>query len=435
MEFPDAATVDAVLETPEYPRFASVRYEPETPACDDPAAEARAELDALPLERLPSGGTVAIGLGSRGIHDIVPIARAIVDEVRDRGFEPVVVPAMGSHGGATAEGQRQTLAGIGLTEEALDCEIDARMETTVLGESAVGAPVPFADAAAEADGVLVVNRVKAHTNFTGRFESGLTKMTTIGLGKQAGAAAAHRHALVEGYVPVLEAALEVIREATPLLGGVAIVENFEDRTAEVAGVPAAELPDAEAPLKERADEYMPTLPYDDLDVLVVDRIGKDVSGAGMDTNVVGRYQVLNADDPETPDISRIVVRRLTEATHGNGNGIGLADITTQAVADELDLDQVYTNALTSGSLSKARIPVALPDDERAVTAALSTIGTYDPETVTVAWIRDTSHLSEFRVSEALTKDLPEGVTVQEWAELSFEDGSPVFEPTDGPETE
>jgi hypothetical protein len=405
-----------------------VRYAPDTPELDDPAAAARTELDALPLETLDAGATVAVGLGSRGIHDILPVARAVIDELRRRGFEPVVVPAMGSHGGATAEGQRRTLAGIGLTEEALDCPIDASMETTVLGDSAIGAPVPFSTAALAADGVLVINRVKAHTNFTGRFESGLTKMATVGLGKQPGAKATHEPALTEGYVPVLAAAYEVVREEAPLLGGVAIVENFHDRTALVEGVAAADLPDAEEPLKERADAYMPTLPYDDIDVLVVDEIGKDVSGAGMDTNVVGRFQVLNTDDPQTPDISRIVVRGLTEATHGNGNGIGLADITTQSAVDELDLDQVYTNALTSGSLSKARLPVVLPDDELALDAALSTIGRYDPESVRVVWIRDTAHLSEFRVSGALAADPPAGVEVEAEETLRFEDGRPVFEP-------
>ncbi|AZH26395.1 lactate racemase domain-containing protein [Haloplanus aerogenes] len=426
MQFPDGAVVDEVLTLPTLPRFAAVRYDPETPELDDVAGTTRAELDRLPLADLPDGATVAVGLGSRGIHDIVTVARTVVDELRDRGFDPVVVPAMGSHGGATAEGQRETLAGIGLTEDALGCPIDARMDTTVLGESEVGAPVPFSAAALDADGILVVNRVKAHTNFTGRFESGLAKMTAIGLGKQAGAQAAHEHALDRGYVPVIEAAFEVIREAAPLLGGVAIVENFHDRTATVEAVPAAALPDAEEPLKEAADAYMPTLPYDDIDVLVVDRIGKDVSGAGMDTNVIGRYRVLNADDPDSPAIDRIVVRGLTEATHGNGNGIGLADVTTRAVVDELDLDQVYTNALTSNSLSKAVIPVVLPDDERAISAALSTIGTYDPETVRIVWIRDTGHLGEFRVSEALARDAPDAVEVEQWLELSFDDGEPTF---------
>jgi hypothetical protein len=430
MRFPDESELDGVLASPPLPAFAAVRYEPETPELDDPAGVARAELDALPLDSLPVDGTVAVGVGSRGIHDIVPVARAVVDELRERGFEPVVVPAMGSHGGATAEGQRRTLAGIGLTEKSLDCRIDASMETTVVGESTIGAPVPVSTAALAADGVLVINRVKAHTNFTGRFESGLTKMATVGLGKQPGAKATHERALTEGYVPVLTAAYEVVRDETPLLGGIAIVENFHDRTAVVEGVAASELPEAEEPLKEMAEEYMPTLPYDELDVLVVDEIGKDVSGAGMDTNVIGRYQVLNTDDPAVPEIKRIVVRGLTEATHGNGNGIGLADVTTQQVIEELDLDQVYTNALTSASLSKATLPVVMPDDEYALDAALSTIGSYDPETVRVAWIQHTGKLSSFRVSAALARDPPGGVEVEGWLELAFDEGEPVFRSTD-----
>ncbi|MFB6094709.1 MAG: DUF362 domain-containing protein [Halanaeroarchaeum sp.] len=429
MHFPTRDALEATLPEPSIPDFAAVRYEPDTPAVDDVVAETRDAVADLPLSSLPEGGTVAIGLGSRGIDDVASIARTVVDEMRERGLEPVVVPAMGSHGGATPEGQRRTLEGIGLSEEALGCPIDARMDTTVLGTSDVGAPVPFSTAALEADGIVVINRVKAHTNFTGRIESGLTKMSVIGLGKQAGASAAHEYALEEGYVPVLESALEVIEAEAPLLGGVAIVENFHDRTAHVEGVPAAALPEAEVPLLERANEYMPTLPFEDLDVLVVDEIGKDVSGAGMDTNVIGRYQVLNAADPETPDVDRIVVRGLTEATHGNGNGIGLADVTTRATVEALDLDQVYTNALTSASLSKAQIPVVMPDDEFALRAALSTIGTYDPETVRIAWIENTGHLSSFRVSRALAEVAPEPVSIEAWHSLVFEGGKPVFEPT------
>lgn len=429
MEFPDAEVVDAAVDSPPFPRFASVRYDPETPTLSDVAAETRSQVDALPLDTLPSGASVAVGLGSRGIHDVVTVARTVVDELASRGFEPFVVPAMGSHGGATADGQRRTLAGLGLTEESLGCPVDARMETTVLGDSDAGASVPFSTAALEADGVVVVNRVKPHTNFSGRFESGLTKMATVGLGKRAGAKAAHARALDEGYPAVLEAAFDVVRAETPFLGGIAVVENFRDRTARVAGLPAESLPDAEASLLREATDYMPTLPYDEIDVLVVDRIGKDVSGTGMDTNVIGRYSVLNADDPDYPDVKRVFVRGLTEATHGNGMGIGLADVTTRSVAEALDLDQVYTNALTSGSLAKASLPVVLPDDERAFAAALSSIGPYDPETVRIVWIRDTASLSSFRVSEALVADAPDNVTVESRCSLRFDDGDPVFEPS------
>ena len=427
MEFPDADTAEAALPALEFPSFHEVRYDPPAPTLDDVGDAAGRELDRLPLDGLPAGSTVAVGLGSRGIHDIVPVAQAVVAELQERGYEPVAVPAMGSHGGATADGQRRTLASIGLTEEALGCPVDPRMDTEHLGTSAIGGEVHHATASLEADATLVVNRVKAHTNFDGRLESGLCKMLTVGLGKQVGAKAVHEQALVKGYEAAIESALEVVTEHAPVVGGVAIVENFYDETAIVEGVPVSELPDRETGLLERAYEYMPTLPYDDLDVLVVDEIGKDVSGAGMDTNVIGRYQVLNAEEPDSPDIDRIVVRGLTEATHGNGNGIGLADITTVDVAEELDLHQVYTNALTSGSLSKARLPVVLPDDRLALLAALSTVGPYDPETIRVAWIRDTSHLSSFRVSTALAAEDYDHVEVVGDAPLSFPAGDARFD--------
>lgn len=432
MEFPDADAVDAVLDPVDPPPFARVRYEPETPTLDDVPAATREAVSRLSLSDLAPGSAVAVGLGSRGITDVVTVAETVVEALRDRDLEPVVVPAMGSHGGATAAGQTDALAGLGLTAERLDCPIDARMETERVGESALGAEVHLARSVLEADAVVVVNRVKPHTNFTGKIESGLSKMATVGLGKQPGARSFHETALVEGYVPTIETTLDVVRTAVDLRGGVAIVENFRDETALVEGIPGDDLPDAEAPLQRRAREWMPTLPFDELDVLVVDRIGKDVSGAGMDTNVVGRYRVLNADDPETPDIKRVVARRLTEATHGNGNGVGLADVTTRTLVDDLDLQQVYTNALTSSSLSKAGLPVVMPDDERAVRAALSTIGRWDRETVRAAWIRDTSHLSTFRVTPGLLDDAPEAVTVEGWQDLRFEDGDPAWVDREAP---
>jgi hypothetical protein len=425
MEFPDPETIAGTLDPVEFPGFATVEYDPPAPELGDPAAVAREAVGELPLSDLEAGASVAVGLGSRGITDILPIARATIDELRERGFEPVVVPAMGSHGGATPEGQRETLAGIGLTGEALGCPIDTRMETEpVDGDDE---PMHLARAALEADAILAVNRVKPHTNFDGAVESGICKMLAVGFGKHRGARAFHRRALDRGYVPVLIDALERIVGSTTVLGGVAIVENFHDRTARIEGIPTSALPDREADLLERAREGMPTLPFDALDVLVVDRIGKDVSGAGMDTNVIGRYEVLNAEDPETPEIDRIVVRGLTEATHGNGQGIGLADLTTVDVIESLDLDQVYTNALTSSSLSKARLPVALPTDELALVAAVSTTGSYDPTSIRIAWIEDTGHLSRFRVSEALAEDPPEHCSIDRRERLVFEDGTPRFE--------
>ena len=430
MEFPDADVADAALPEVRFPTFTRVSYDPETPEIDDVRGATRSAVASLPLSTVPAGGTVAVGLGSRGITDIRPIAETVVAELSAAGFDPVAVPAMGSHGGSTAEGQRRTLAALGLTEDALGCPIDARMDAAVAGTTDRGHEVPVATAALEADGIVVVNRVKPHTNFTGRVESGLSKMLTVGLGKRAGARAFHEAALTHGYVDTIERALDVVRDEAAVVGGVAVVENFHDRTAHVEAIPASDLPDAEADLLERAREYLPTLPVDDLDALVVEEIGKDVSGSGMDTNAIGRYGVVNAADPATPDIDRIAVLGLTDATHGNGHGIGLADVTTSDVAAELDLDQMYTNALTSGSLSRSSIPIVLPSDRHALRAAVATAGRYDPDEARIAWVRDTSHLSSFRVSEALFDAVVDrdAVTVERRERLTFDDGAAGFEP-------
>jgi hypothetical protein len=338
---------------------------------------------------------------------------------------------MGSHGGATAGGQRETLASLGVTESSVGAPIDARMDVERVAEVRVGDtdyPVFVASAAVAADGVVVVNRVKPHTNFSGRVESGLCKMLVAGLGKQRGASSFHAAALSEGYVPALEAAFAAIAEAVPLVGGLALVENAAEETAHVEGIPGSEILDREPALLERASEEMATLPVEEVDLLVVDELGKDVSGAGMDTNVVGRYRVLNAPDPETPEIQLVYARGLTVRTEGNGNGIGLADLTRRAALDQLDTAKTYANALTSGSLAKARIPVVAPDDELALRVALSALGSPDPDDVRVVWIRNTQDLGELHVSTGVVDDLPETTTVVEEAELGFDDGTARFEP-------
>jgi hypothetical protein len=405
-------------------------YGPDTPEVDDVRGASRDAVGSLPLSEVPAGGTIAVGVGSRGIHDIALIARTVVAELSAAGYDPVVVPAMGSHGGASAEGQRRTLAGLGLTEETLGCPIDARMDTVTLGTTDRGQSIPIAKAALEADGIVVINRVKPHTNFSGTLESGLCKMLTVGLGKQAGARTFHEAAISHGYVDTIERALDVVRSNAPVIGGVGIVENFHDRPAHIEGIPAPDLPETEAGLLRRAKEYLPTLPFDDLDVLVVEEIGKDVSGSGMDTNVVGRYRVLNAVEPGSPDIDRIVALGLTDATHGNGHGIGLADLTTTDVAAELDLDQMYTNALTSGSLSRSAIPVALPSPSHALRAAVGSLGQYRPDEARLAWIQDTARLSSFRVSEALVSEVGEAVTIDQREKLTFEEGEAAFVPVE-----
>ncbi|MDB9248418.1 DUF362 domain-containing protein [Halorubrum ezzemoulense] len=434
MEFPDRSEVDGLIDPQPLPEFARVRYEPRAERLDGVAETAHKELDELALDGLDSGATVAVGVGSRGIDRIDEVAAAVVERIAERGFEPVVVPAMGSHGGATPEGQREVLAALGVTEERVGAPIDARMGAERLATAGVGdadLPVYFSEAALAADAVVVVNRVKAHTNFTGEIESGLTKMTVVGLGKQRGAKSFHSTALAEGYVETLTAALDVIEEETPLVGGIALVENFEEEIGHLEAVPAGSFLAREPELLERANDEMPTLPVDDVDLLVVDEIGKEISGAGMDTNVIGRYRVLNASDPETPDVDLIYVRGLTEATKGNGNGIGLADLTRRSAVDQLDLKKSYANALTSGSLAKSKLPVVAPDDEFGLRTAAAALGAYDPETARIVWIRNTQDLGEYRVSDAVVDDLPEGADVVGRETVAFEDGTARFEAAGG----
>ncbi|CAJ53312.1 lactate racemase domain-containing protein [Haloquadratum walsbyi] len=432
LSFPDAETVEAALPTREIPSFAAVESHPETPVESDIIKATQYAVNNLsgPLSSVPAGGTIAVGLGSRGIHDIQTVAQVTIDELISRGYNPVVIPAMGSHGGATPAGQRQTLEEIGLNEETLGCSIDAGMETTVLGETTRGHNISFAQSAVDADGIIVINRIKPHTNFTGYIESGLSKMLTVGLGKQAGARTFHETALTNGYVDTIERALEIICDTVRVIGGIGIVENFHEQTAHIDGIPADKLPEAETSLLTRAESYLPTLPFDDLDVLIIEKIGKDISGAGMDTNVVGRYRVLNADNPDTPAISRIVVLGLTETTHGNGQGIGLADITTANVVSELDFEQTYTNALTSASVSKAHLPLVMPSERHAIQAALGTIGQYDPQTARIAWISDTSQLSQFHLSTGLLPGIEatDSLTIKQRMELCFTDDIARFDP-------
>ncbi len=430
MDFPDRDDVAGLLESRPLPSFARVRYEPSTDALADPPSRARSELDRLALEDLAAGATIAVGVGSRGIHAIDGIVAEVVSGLDERGFEPVIVPAMGSHGGATSEGQREILETLGITETNMGVPIDARMDTERVAEVEVGGtrtPVYVASAALEADAVLVVNRIKPHTNFSGRLESGLCKMIAVGLGKQQGAGAFHSTAIRRGYVPTIEALVDAIRESVPLVGGIALVENFHEETARVEAIPAPDLERREPELLERAKEEMATLPVDNVDLLVVDELGKEISGAGMDTNVIGRYRVLNAPDPDRPSIDLIYARGLTEATKGNGNGIGLADVTRRAAVEQLDLRKTYANALTSGSLAKARLPVVAPDDEMALRITLNALGDYDPEDARIVWIENTTDLVELRVSEALLPEIADAVTVVGRETVAFEEGSASFE--------
>jgi hypothetical protein len=376
------------------------------PTEPDPYAAAQAALEPLRGQIRP-GARIAVTAGSRGIHDLTTVVKAAVDWLKSVDAEPFVIPAMGSHGGATAEGQREMLAGLGVTPESMGCPIEATMETVVLGTLPDGTPVHHDAIAAKADGVLLVNRVKPHTDFHGPVESGLAKITAIGLGNHRGAAALHA-----GGIPLLggaiAAAARMVVAHGKVLGGLAILENAHERTASVQLVVADGIAEAaENALLLRAGALMGRLPFEELDVLVVDEMGKDKSGTGMDTNVLGRCWVYGIPEFESPSIAAISVHRLSVASHGNASGLGLADVIPARMLEQIDLRASYVNALTSGAggARRSRLPMVLEDDEAAVIGAVTMSGRRDWADLRLARIRDTLSPNELMVTPALLKEV------------------------------
>jgi hypothetical protein len=398
------------------PLFLRVRQQLPTDHLDDPAASVRAELERIGLaERLFPGASVAITAGSRGIAEIPLVLRSVVDFVRASGGMPFVVPAMGSHGGATVEGQRHVLAEYGITEQSVGAPIRATMETVELGQLPSGARV-FIDAyAAAADATIVVNRVKAHTAFRGSIESGLCKMTCIGLGKAEGAEQTHTFGLRE----TIPQAASLILESGNIVGGLALVENAAHQLAIIQAARPEEFLETDRALLVRANAYLPRVPFDRLHVLVVGWLGKNLSGSGMDYNVVGMWRRIGGE--RVPDFERIVVLDLTDESDGNGLGVGIADFTTQRLYAKLDLPKMYLNGLTSHALEAIKIPIVLESDQQAMQVALHAVG--HAADARVAIVRSTLDLDELLVSQALADEVagdPRLEVVGPAAELEFD---------------
>lgn len=352
-------------------------------------------------DHLRPGARVALAVGSRGIVRLAEITRAIADEVRRRGATPFVVPAMGSHGGATAEGQRQILAGYGVDEPAVGAPVRSSMDTVELGRLPDGTPVYFDRAASEADGIILINRIKPHTGFHGPIESGLVKMIAIGLGKHRGAGAMHHR----GYPSFSRLLPEVARfsmSRMPILFGVAVVENAFGQIAHLEAVPAAHILVREPELLAMARERMGRLFVERLDLLVVDEIGKNISGVGMDPNITGRFEEPSVSGGA--QIQKIVVLRLTPETHGNAYGIGMADVTSQDVLEGIDFAATYTNAATSSVLAAARVPVVAPTARDAVALAYRTLTGVTPGQAKIVRIKNTLELHRIWMCEHLWEE-------------------------------
>ncbi len=403
------------------PRMIRVRQTfPRPRVTDIPRAVAEAlERAGLPVKR---GDTVAVGAGSRGIASIDVIVGATVRWLRDRGARPFIFPAMGSHGGGTPEGQLSVLAHYGITEETMGCPIRATMDVVQVGE-ALGLPVWLDALAAEADWIGLVNRVKPHTDFKGSIESGLFKMMTIGLGKHRGAIQYHRANIHHGYEKVITAVGREMLARARIGFGLGIVENGYDETARIEAFTAAALEEGERRLLKDAREWMARLPFSPIDVLIVEEMGKNISGAGMDTNVIGRPSNPHEPFPADPRILWIVALDLTDESYGNATGIGNADFTTRRLVDKIDMKPTLINCITACAPNGAKIPATYDTDREAIETALSCIGLTPPEQARVIRIRNTLLLGEIEVSEAFAAELarrPELTPLSDPAPLAFD---------------
>lgn len=396
---PIAEEIEELLRGVEFPRMALVEQEVESPAAlSDVGGAVREALEGV---ELPSG-SVAVGVGSRGVGGIAEVVAGLVGVLKEGGAEPFVVPAMGSHGASTAEGQAEVLRHLGVDEESVGCPVRATMESVRIGETPAGVEVFMDRNAYEADSVIVVNRIKPHTAFRGAVESGPTKMLAIGLGKQRGAYSIHSAGWDAIHETIPQAA-RVAVETGKVAFGLAVLENADERPYKLAAIPAERLEEAEAPLLEEAKENLLRLPFNALDVLVVDEIGKNISGDGADPNVTGRYPTTAASGG--PKIGRVVFLGLTEETGGNANGLGAADVVTERLAGAMDRPSTYMNALTSTTPIPVKTPMVMPTDRMALAAALTMCAGVTPAEARIARIENTLKLRRMWVSEALLEEV------------------------------
>ena len=399
----DWKVIEDLLKDIRIPRFVKVRQIFPHPPEVNVAAEIRAQIrEKNLLSSVKKGSRIAIAVGSRGISNLPLAVKVIGEELRAAGGEPFIVPAMGSHAAATAEGQAAMLAGMGFTEEKVGMPIRSCMDVADLGTTKSGLPVLIDKIAWEADGIIITNRIKPHVCFRGPYESGLMKMITIGLGKQKGADIAHN--LGFGKMPehIPEIALEALKKMK-LLFALALVENAFHETSAVSILRPDEIETEEPKLLNQAGEICPKLYFDTLDTLIIDEIGKEISGSGFDTNVVGRYH--SAWISGGPKITRLVILDISAKSKGNGNGLGMADFTTRRAAEKFDFTQTYPNTLTATLTGGVKIPMTLPNDRQAIQACIKTSNLMDWSQARMARIHNTLCLTEIEVSENMIPEL------------------------------
>jgi hypothetical protein len=384
------------------PRMVRIRQKFDNTKIENPVQALEKELRKPgAVDQIKAGQEVAIAVGSRGVANIADFTKTVIDAVKEAGAKPFIVPCMGSHGGATAEGQIEVLYHLGISEDSMGAPIRSSMEVVKLDQLENGLPVYVDEEASKADAIIVINRVKPHTAFRGPIESGIMKMIAIGLGKQKGAEACHQLGFkyMAENVPAMA---NIMLAKLPILFGVALVENAYDETCRIEVLPANEIEEREIKLLEEAKARLPKIYFEQIDVLVIDYIGKNISGDGMDPNITGRYPTPYAHGG--PDVSKMVVLDLTHETKGNANGMGTADFATQRLVDQANLAYTYANGLTSTVCEPTKIPTTLEDDKHAIKAAVKTCNILDYTTCRLVRIKDTLHLGEIEISETLIEE-------------------------------
>ena len=419
-DFDHLMSIDESNPVDTLPKMFGLRQHfPTSPPISVPEA-VQAELRRVSHSVQP-GMNIAIGVGSRGITDLRTIVEETIKALRSMGANPFIIPAMGSHGGATAEAQTALLAEYGVSQSAMGVPVRADMSVGLVGHTQVNGDIVWAKTALEADGIMVINRIKPHTDFAGKIGSGLIKMAVVGLGKQVGASNFHRAASRTGYEASLRERFQVITRQTKFLGGLGLVEDQVHQTAHIEWIPANSLESSEEALFQKASQLMPKIPFERVDLLIIDQIGKNISGAGMDPNVIGRsihgYLTSPNKNPDGLDVRRIFVRELTPETHGNAIGIGLADITTRRLVESMNPQVTFINALTALSTNGAKTPIYFDTDKEAILRVLDTLALDSLKEARILRIQDTLNLEHIQASEAYYEEA-----------LKREDLSVEFEP-------
>ncbi|MDR3280398.1 MAG: hypothetical protein LBT23_07785 [Synergistaceae bacterium] len=407
----------------ETPRIVRVRQKFKRPVVSDISSAVHEEFARLRLKDKVAGRRVGITAGSRGIKDNLPILRALVSEVRGGGGEPLLLAAMGSHGGGAEDGQREILRSLGITEDSVGAPVMTCAKSVGIGETRDGLMAYALESALSVDSILAVNRIKEHTAFHGVVESGLFKMLVVGLGGPRGAAQFHSGG--SGELPKLLLDIgAVMLEHLPIAAGFAIVENGYEETAEIMGIAPGEFRNKEPELLEYSRSLMPSLPVKNLHALIIEEMGKNYSGTGVDTNIIGRLRIEGTPEPSTPAIQKIVVLDISEESHGNANGIGLADATTRKLVEKIDRKSTYLNCATTGFLTRGATPVYMDTERETIDLVMKSLGKIKPEDVRLTQIPSTLHLTECMVSEALIPDieaLPDAEIIGEPKVMEFEE--------------